>query len=88
MMNIIGWVALIYIFIGCFVVISFYAILSYQDRFEWFVEETVRLARKYKALSNDGTIMSFITIVYIFTWVFLVIFGIYEGLLAIKKDRA
>lgn len=88
MMSIIGWAALIYIFVGCILTITLYAILSYCDNFEYFTEDIYDIYKKLGYNVSYEFANSFTTVVLIFNWVLVIIAITYLVIQDKKKDEA
>ncbi len=88
MMSIIGWAALIYIFIGCVLTITLYAILSYYDNFEYFTEDIYDSYKKLGFNVSYEFANSFTTVVLIFNWLLVVLVIAYLVIQDKKESEA
>lgn len=88
MMSIIGWVALIYVFIGCGLTITLYAILSYYDDFEYFTGDIYDNFKKIEFNVSYEFANSFTTVVLIFNWVLVLLVVIYLAIRDKKESEA
>lgn len=92
MMSIIGWMALIYIFVGCMFTITYYAVLSYHDEFDVFLSDTydATVPKYIERFVSERSFAGFMTIVFIFNWLIIALTIIYliimDGIT--KKDEA
>lgn len=88
MMSIIGWVALIYVFIGCGLTITLYAIISYYDDFEYFTEDIYDNYKKLGCNVSYEFANSFTTVLLIFNWVLVILVTIYLVIQDEKESEA
>lgn len=88
MMSIIGWAALIYVFIGCGLTITLYAILSYYDDFEYFTEDIYDNYKKIRFNVSYEFANSFTTVVLIFNWVLVILVIAYLVIQDKKESEA
>jgi hypothetical protein len=88
MMSIIGWVALIYVFIGCGLTVTLYAILSYYDDFEYFTEDIYDNFKKIGINVSYEFANSFTTVTLIFNWVLVILVVTYLIIQDKKESEA
>lgn len=88
MMSIIGWAALIYVFIGCGLTITLYAILSYYDDFEYFTEDIYDNFKKIGFNVSYEFANSFTTVTLIFNWVLVILVITYLAIQDKKESEA
>lgn len=88
MMSIIGWAALIYIFVGCILTITLYAILSYYDDFEYFTEDIYDNYKKIGFEASYEFANSLTTVLLIFNWIVVILVVIYLAIQDKKENEA
>jgi hypothetical protein len=91
MMNIIGWLAVIYIFIGCGVMMWFYILLDRHDCLDGFIDGICDEFTNDLGLQigeHYAFIEVFVTLLLINGWAVFIITLIYEKILRSRKDRA
>ena len=88
MMSIIGWATLIYIFVGCGLTITLYAILSYYDDFEYFTEDIYDNYKKIGFNASYEFANSLTTVLLIFNWVVVILVTIYLVIQDKKESEA
>lgn len=90
-MSVIGWLAVIYIFIGCGVVMLFYIHLDRHDCLDGFIDGIcddflndlkLQIGEHYKFVEV------FFTLLLATAWIVFIITIIYEKILRSRKDRA
>ena len=91
MMNIIGWLAVIYIFIGCGIMMWFYTYLDKHDRLDGFIDGlcdniTNEIGMKIGEYYHLIDVM--FTLLLIVAWSVFIIIIICEKILRSRKDRA
>lgn len=91
MMSIIGWIAVIYIFIGCGVMMWFYVYLDKHDRLDGFIDglcEKITNEIGMKIGEHHHLIEVLFTLLLIMGWVVYILIFICEEILRSRKDRA
>jgi len=91
MMNIIGWLSVIYIFIGCGVMMWFYIHLDRHDRLDGFIDGICDDFTNNLGLQigeHYAFVEVFFTLLLINGWIVFIITIIYEKILRSIKDRA
>lgn len=91
MMNIIGWFTVIYILIGCGIMICFYAYLDRHDRLDGFIDgicdkATNEIGMKIGEYYHLIDVM--FTLLLVTAWSVFIIIMICEKILRSRKDRA
>lgn len=90
MMNIIGWIAIVYIFVGCGFMMWFYTVLDNHDCLDSFIDS---ISEEFESLGlKIGEHTAFMevmfTLLLIVGWTIMLTMIIVEKILISRKDRA
>ncbi len=90
MMNIIGWVAIVYIFMGCGFMMWFYTVLNKHDCLDSFIDSVCEEFEDLGLIIGEHTafIEVMFTLLLIIGWTVMLTMLIVEKILISRKDRA